>query len=85
MDDNDPSNDIRPSLTGGRAYDNVYNDLTPLNRDDVLLKFTGSWTPTDDLLVYASWSDGYRPPGVNRAAATAIGSQAGEGLICSWS
>jgi outer membrane receptor protein involved in Fe transport len=80
IDDADPTNDIRPSVTGGRSYDNVYNDLTPLNRDDILLKFTGTWTPTDDLLVYASWSDGYRPPGVNRAAATAIGSQAGEGL-----
>jgi len=80
VDDNDPTNDIRPSVTGGRSYDGVYNDLTPLKRDDVLLKFTGSWTPSDDLLVFASWSDGYRPPGVNRAAATAIGSQAGEGL-----
>ncbi len=80
VDDADPTNDIRPNVTGGRSYDAVYNDLTPLQRDDILLKFTGSWTPNDDVLVYASWADGYRPPGVNRAAATAIGSQAGEGL-----
>ncbi|MGB0906818.1 MAG: TonB-dependent receptor [Maricaulaceae bacterium] len=80
IDDADPTNDIRPNVTGGRSYDNVYNDLTPLKRDDILLKFTGTWTPNDDMLFYASWSDGYRPPGVNRAAATAVGSQAGEGL-----
>lgn len=80
VDDADPTNDIRPTATGGRSYDAVYNVLTPLKRDDILLKFTGTWTPSDDVLVYASWSDGYRPPGVNRAAATAVGTQAGEGL-----
>ena len=69
VDDADPTNDIRPVTTGGRDYEVNLGDLEPLSTDDVITKISASWTPTDDLLLYASWSEGYRPPGFNRGAA----------------
>lgn len=67
-DDADPSNDIRPNLTGGRDYGIVFGEAAPLSIDDVITKLTVTWTPTDDLLFYVTSSEGYRPPGLNRAA-----------------
>ena len=29
-------------------------------------RFNGTWKPNDDLLVYATWSKGFRPGGINR-------------------
>ncbi|MDA9050085.1 TonB-dependent receptor [Pseudomonadales bacterium] len=68
-DDADPTNDIRPTRTGGRDYEANFAELQPISVDDTIVKFTASWTPNDDTLIYASWSEGYRPPGFNRAAA----------------
>ncbi|MEO0614588.1 MAG: TonB-dependent receptor [Pseudomonadota bacterium] len=69
VDDADPSNDIRPTVTGGREYEVNFAELEPITVDDTILKFTASWTPDDNSLFYATWSEGYRPPGFNRAAA----------------
>ncbi|MEC8047065.1 MAG: TonB-dependent receptor, partial [Pseudomonadota bacterium] len=70
VDDADPSNDIRPTMTGGRDYQTNFNELQPLNVSDTIYRFSASWTPEDsNTLIYATWSEGYRPPGFNRAAA----------------
>ena len=69
VDDGDPSNDVRPNVTGGRDYASQFANLRPLNTEDTMMKFTVSFTPSDDALFYASWSEGYRPGGFNRAAA----------------
>jgi outer membrane receptor protein involved in Fe transport len=69
VDDNDPTNDIRPTRTGGRDYAVNLGDIAPIQTDDTIFKFTASWTPGDDTLFYASWSEGFRPPGINRGAA----------------
>ncbi|MFT4518506.1 MAG: iron complex outermembrane receptor protein [Halioglobus sp.] len=69
VDDADPTNDIRPNVTGGREYEVNFAELQPISVDDTIVKFTMSWTPTDDLLFYGTYSEGYRPPGFNRAAA----------------
>lgn len=69
IDDGDPNNDIRPERTGGRDYEFNFAELQPIKVDDVITKLTFSWTPSGDTLFYASWSEGYRPPGFNRAAA----------------
>ncbi|MFT4632569.1 MAG: iron complex outermembrane receptor protein [Candidatus Pseudothioglobus sp.] len=70
VDDADPSNDIRPNVTGGREYETNFAELQPITVDDTIVKFTASYTPEGtDSLFYASWSEGYRPPGFNRAAA----------------
>ncbi|MFT7132950.1 MAG: iron complex outermembrane receptor protein, partial [Cyclobacteriaceae bacterium] len=70
VDDADPSNDIRPTVTGGREYETNFAELQPISVDDTIVKFTASYMPRGtDSLFYASWSEGYRPPGFNRAAA----------------
>ena len=70
VDDADPSNDIRPTMTGGRDYQANFEGLQPLNVSDTVYRFSASWTPEGtDTLIYATWSEGYRPPGFNRAAA----------------
>ena len=70
VDDADPSNDIRPTMTGGRDYQTNFNELQPLNVSDTIYRFSASWTPEDsNTLIYATRSEGYRPPGFNRAAA----------------
>ncbi|MGY8795315.1 MAG: TonB-dependent receptor [Woeseiales bacterium] len=69
VDDADPTNDIRPNYTGGRDYAANLGDIAPIKTDDTIFKFTASWTPNGDSLFYASWSEGFRPPGINRGAA----------------
>ena len=70
VDDNDPTNDIYPARTGGRDYGVQIDEIEPLNITDTIMRFTASWQPEDsDTLVFATWSEGYRPPGFNRAAA----------------
>nr|WP_277611295.1 TonB-dependent receptor [Microbulbifer celer] len=39
---------------------------TPLNESDTITKFTLSYTPNDDVLLYATYSEGFRPPAYNR-------------------
>jgi outer membrane receptor protein involved in Fe transport len=69
IDDDDPNNDIRPTRTGGRDYAVNLGEIAPIKTDDTIFKFTASWTPNGDSLFYASWSEGFRPPGINRGAA----------------
>ena len=69
VDDADPLNDIRPNVTGGREYETNFAELDPITVDDTIWKFTASWTPNEDSLFFLTWSEGYRPPGFNRAAA----------------
>ncbi|MGI9232557.1 MAG: TonB-dependent receptor [Woeseiaceae bacterium] len=71
VDDDDPANDIRPAVTGGRDYAVNLDLIEPLKTDDTIVKFTVSWAPGGDSLFYATWSEGYRPPGFNRGAAAA--------------
>ncbi|NIM69094.1 MAG: TonB-dependent receptor [Xanthomonadales bacterium] len=68
VDDSDPTNDVRPDFTGGRSYGTTFEGLNPIEIDDTILKFTLSYAATDNLLLYGTWSEGYRPPGFNRAA-----------------
>jgi len=69
VDDDDPTNDIRPARTGGRDYEVNLDLIEPLKTDDTIVKFTVSWAPGDNSLFYGTWSEGYRPPGFNRGAA----------------
>ncbi|MEC9415642.1 MAG: TonB-dependent receptor, partial [Pseudomonadota bacterium] len=71
VDDGDPDNDVRPTKTGGRDYGTNFTGLNPLNTEDTMMKFTLSYTPDDNNLFYATFSEGYRPGGFNRAAAKA--------------
>lgn len=52
---------------GGRDYDSTFGHSTePLEEDDVIPKFTLSYAINDDLLVYGTYSEGFRPGGWNR-------------------
>ncbi len=47
----------------------VFNSLNAPDKaatDGVILKFTGTWTPNDDMLLYATYSEGFRPGLLNR-------------------
>ena len=54
---------------GGRDYSVNLGELAPIKTSDTILKVTGTYKPNDDMLFYATWSEGYRPPGINRGAA----------------
>jgi len=65
----DPTNDVIPNVTGGRDYAQKFNVLQPISTTDTITKFTVTWTPNEDVLLYVTSSEGYRPPGFNRGAA----------------
>ncbi len=55
-------------LTNGQATQ-VFNSLNAPDKaatDGVIVKFTGTWTPNDDTLLYATYSEGFRPGLLNR-------------------
>ena len=66
---NEPGVTVRPNKVGGRDYATNLGDFQPLTVDDVIGKLTVSWHHSEDVLFYATTSQGYRPPGFNRAAA----------------
>ncbi len=51
---------------GGRSYDVIFADDLPLEEDDTILKGSISYTPSEDLLFFATYSEGFRPGGFNR-------------------
>ncbi|MCB1647316.1 MAG: TonB-dependent receptor [Pseudomonadales bacterium] len=72
----EPGVTLAPNVTGGRDYARNLGDFQPLSVDDVITKVTLSYD-TDDFLVFATYSEGYRPPGFNRAAARGQATSAG--------
>jgi len=51
----------------GRDYDvNGGHTPNPLEMDDVITKFTAQYWVNDDIMIYATRSEGYRPGGWNR-------------------
>ncbi|MCL1036121.1 TonB-dependent receptor [Shewanella submarina] len=51
----------------GRDYDKSGGHTTePLKIDDIITKFNLSYKATDDVLLYATYSEGFRPGGFNR-------------------
>ena len=51
---------------GGRSYDVIFAGSLPLKEDDTIMKASVSWRPTDDLLFFGTYSEGFRPGGFNR-------------------
>ncbi|MEJ8567728.1 TonB-dependent receptor [Elongatibacter sediminis] len=51
----------------GRDYDSTFGHSTePLNIDGSVPKLTVTWRPTDNLMVYGTYSEGFRSGGWNR-------------------
>ena len=51
---------------GGRNIDEVLKDSSPADLSDTILKFNLQWNINEDVMVYGTWSEGYRPGGFNR-------------------
>lgn len=51
----------------GRTYDIDLADATPLEQDGTIVKFTLDYQMTKDVLLYTTYSEGYRPGGFNRS------------------
>ncbi len=51
---------------GGRSFDVIFADLLPLKESDTIFKGSVAYTPTDDLLFFVTYSEGFRPGGFNR-------------------
>ena len=56
------------SANGDTGYniDASLDGISPGTEDDTVMKFNVSWTPDDDKLFYATYSEGFRPGGFNR-------------------
>ena len=53
--------------SGGRNYDSTYGHSTsPLKENDVITKFTLSYVTDSNQMLYATYSEGFRPGGFNR-------------------
>lgn len=63
------ANGVNPTGTGGRDYIDNLGDFQPISISDSIFKVTLAWDVSDRILAYATASQGYRPPGFNRAAA----------------
>lgn len=50
----------------GRNVDEILADSSPANFTDTIMKFNLQWRVTDDIMLYTTWSEGYRPGGFNR-------------------
>jgi outer membrane receptor protein involved in Fe transport len=51
---------------GGVSYDVEFANDLPLKEDDTILKGSVSYRPNDDMLFFATYSEGFRPGGFNR-------------------
>ncbi len=53
------------------------------NQSDTIIRATVDWKPTDDVLLFTTFSEGFRPQTVNRNAGTPAGNQTGvfEGFL----
>lgn len=60
-----------PSRFGPR--DVAFNTKLKANDKDHVGKFNISYVVNEDIMVYGTWSEGYRPGGLNRAINTSIG------------
>lgn len=65
---NDSLADLQAALGAAQGL-RVFNELRAPDAAEtsgVIYKFTGTWTPTDDMLFYATYSQGFRPGLLNR-------------------
>ena len=57
-----------PNL-GGRDLGAIHE---PANESDTIYKFTVNWMPNNDVLLFATYSEGFRPGGFNRAVTEVV-------------
>ena len=72
-----------PSRFGGRAPGEENADLVTKDKDTVF-KGNVSWHVTDDMMLYGTYSEGYRPGGLNRDPSTVAGFGYDPDFVESW-
>jgi outer membrane receptor protein involved in Fe transport len=61
-----------PDDDRGVNYDAEFADALPLKESDTILKGSIAYTPTDDLLFFVTYSEGFRPGGFNKKPMSAM-------------
>ncbi len=56
----------------GRNVDEILEGSSPADLDDEIYKFNLQWQLNDDIMFYATWSEGYRPGGFNRNGGSSV-------------
>ncbi|WP_339673560.1 TonB-dependent receptor [Dasania marina] len=59
----------------GRNYDEIFANHLPYEQDDTIFKATMEYNHTEDQLYYFTYSEGFRPGGLNRPPESAFVSQ----------
>ncbi len=57
---------IEAAIASGQLETNLLDDSGKLKVDDTIIKASLDWQVTDDVMVFASYSEGFRPPVTNR-------------------
>ena len=70
-------NGVDPVGIGGRDYIDNLGDFQPFKINDTIGRVGFAWHQSSNLLIYGTYSQGYRPPGFNRAAAAGQATAAG--------
>ncbi|MGQ8366097.1 TonB-dependent receptor [Glaciecola sp. 1036] len=68
---------VQQAIQSGQLNVDLLDDNGVLKVDDTIFKFSLDWKATDDVLLYATYSEGFRPPVTNRVGGGLSSSQAG--------
>jgi iron complex outermembrane recepter protein len=68
---------IQAAIASGQLETSLLDDNGELTVDDTIIKVGLDWKVSDDVMVYASYSEGFRPPVTNRVGGGSATSQEG--------
>jgi outer membrane receptor protein involved in Fe transport len=68
---------IQAAIASGQLDTSLLDDNGELTVDDTIIKLGLDWKVTEDVMVYASYSEGFRPPVTNRVGGGSATSQEG--------
>ncbi|MEM7217200.1 MAG: TonB-dependent receptor [Pseudomonadota bacterium] len=68
---------IADGVANGSFFIDGLNRDGVINQNDTIFRATLSWDVTDDVMLFTTWSEGFRPQTVNRNAGTPSGNQTG--------
>jgi iron complex outermembrane receptor protein len=68
---------LMAALAAGEVDNSLVNDDGVLVVDDVILRATIDWKMDDDTMLFATWSEGFRPPVTNRVGGAPASNQTG--------
>ncbi|AWL11113.1 hypothetical protein HMF8227_00617 [Saliniradius amylolyticus] len=74
---NDDGRDFIEAIQSGQLDVSLLDDSGTLSVDDTILKASLDWKVNDDVLLFATYSEGFRPPVTNRVGGDASSTQSG--------